>query len=400
MKKLAIIGAGASGLCAAIEARRENPNIDIVLFDRMSKAGKKILATGNGRCNFTNEDLPPSRFYGNTELLNSILNSQFSDTEDFFKNFGILPYKEDGRIYPRSQQASTVRDALLNKIESNNITVKTDCPVTEISRGKSGFNIYGEIFDAVVISGGGKAASVHGSDGSCYKIAKSFGHSITPLYPALCGLVIQDKNLNLLKGVRAECNVGLYSDETILGCESGEVQFTDQAISGIPVMNLSHLCENKKDLKIRLDLCPEFDEKALFSHIKKCIENSPDTEYEVILNGIVNLKLAFAVMNIAGIKAKTLCKYLKNTQIQRTLKVIKCFEIGISSAKGFDNAQVTKGGINTSEISPETMMSKKVDGLFFCGEILDIHGDCGGYNLHLAFTTGRIAGNSAGKHLK
>lgn len=400
MKKLAIIGAGASGLCAATEARRENPNIAIILFDRMSKAGKKILATGNGRCNFTNEDLSPSHFYGNAEFLNSILNSQFSDTEDFFKNSGILPYKEDGRIYPRSQQAPTVRDALLTKIESSNITVKTDCPVTEISRGKSGFNINGELFDAVIICGGGKAATVHGSDGSCYKIAKSFGHSITPLYPALCGLVIQDRNLNLLKGVRAECTAELYSNEKLLGRESGEVQFTDKAISGIPVMNLSHLCENKKDLKIRLDLCPEFDESALFSHIKKCTENSPDTEYEVVLNGIVNLKLAFAVMNRAGIKPRTLCKNLKDSQLKASLKVIKCFEINIASARGFDNAQVTKGGINTNEISPETMMSKKVDGLFFCGEILDIHGDCGGYNLHLAFTTGRIAGNSAGKYLK
>lgn len=400
MKKLAIIGAGASGLCAATEARKENPHIDITLFDKMSKAGKKILATGNGRCNFTNEDLSPSHFYGNGDFLNSILNSEFSDTEDFFKDSGVLPYKEDGRIYPRSQQASTVREALLNKIESNNITVKTDCPVTEISRGKNGFNINGELFNAVIICGGGKAASVHGSDGSCYKIAKDFGHGITPLYPALCGLVTKDKDLNLLKGVRAECKAGLYSDEKLLGWESGEVQFTDKAVSGIPVMNLSHLCENKKDLKIRLDLCPEFDENLLLSHISKCIKNSPHTEYEVILNGIVNLKLAFAVMNRAGIKAKTLCKDLKDTQIQRTLKLIKCFEIGISSPKGFDNAQVTKGGINTSEISPETMMSKKVDGLFFCGEIIDIHGDCGGYNLHLAFTTGRIAGNSAGKYLK
>lgn len=400
MKKLAIIGAGASGLCAATEAWIENPNIAIILFDRMSKAGKKILATGNGRCNFTNEDLSPSHFYGNTEFLNSILNSQFSDTEDFFKNSGILPYKEDGRVYPRSQQASTVRDALLTKIESSNITVKTDCPVTEISRGKSDFNINGELFDAVIICGGGKAASVHGSDGSCYKIAKSFGHSITPLYPALCGLVTKDKDLNLLKGVRAECTAELYSNEKLLGRESGEVQFTDKAISGIPVMNLSHLCENKKDLKIRLDLCPEINENALFSHIKTCTENSPDTEYEVVLNGIVNLKLAFAVMNRAGIKPRTLCKNLKDSQLKASLKVIKCFEINIASARGFDNAQVTKGGINTSEISPETMMSKKVDGLFFCGEILDIHGDCGGYNLHLAFTTGRIAGNSAGKYLK
>ena len=289
---------------------------------------------------------------------------------------------------------------MLNKIGNGGIIVKTDCPVTEISRGKSGFNIKGELFDAVIVCGGGKAASVHGSDGSCYKIAESFGHRITPLYPALCGLVIQDRNLNLLKGVRAECTAELYSDEKLLGRESGEVQFTEKAISGIPIMNLSHLCGNKKGLKIRLDLCPEIDENILFPHIKKSTENSPDTEYETVLNGVINLKLAFAVMNRAGIKPRTLCKNLTDSQIKESLKVLKCFEINIASARGFDNAQVTEGGINTNEISPETMMSKKVDGLFFCGEILDIHGDCGGYNLHLAFTTGRIAGNSAGKYLK
>lgn len=400
MKKLAIIGAGASGLCAAIEAKKANPHIQITVFDRMQKSTKKILATGNGRCNFTNNDLSLKHFYGNSDFLKSILSSDYSDIKDFFKKLGVLPYEEDGRIYPRSQQASTIKDALLKGVESRNTSIKTEYQINQIQKSKNGFVINGEYFDSVIICGGGKAASVHGSDGSCYKLAESFGHTLTPLYPALCGLIISDKDLNLLKGVRAESEAKLYSGNTLLGSEEGEIQFTDKAISGIPVMNLSHLCENNKNLKINLDLCPEINESDLFNHIKQGVTNSPDIEFETVLNGIVNLKLGFAVMNRSGIKSQKKCKSINDFQIKEAVKQLKCFEINIKSAKGFDNAQVTKGGINTNEISSETMMSKKAEGLFLCGEILDIHGDCGGYNLHLAFTTGRIAGNSVGKFLK
>ena len=400
MKKLAIIGAGASGLCAAIEAKKANPHIQITIFERMQKSAKKILATGNGRCNFTNNDLSLKHFYGNSDFLKSILSSDYSNIKLFFKKLGVLAYEEDDRIYPRSQQASTIKDALLKSVESINTSIKTEYQINQIQKSKNGFVINGEYFDSVIICGGGKAASVHGSDGSCYKLAESLGHTLTPLYPALCGLVISDKDLNLLKGVRAESEAKLYSGNTLLGSEEGEIQFTDKAISGIPVMNLSHLCENKKNLKLDLDLCPEINESDLFNHIKQGVTNSPDIEFETVLNGIVNLKLGFAVMNRSGIKPQTKCKSINDFQIKEAVKQLKCFEINIKSAKGFDSAQVTKGGINTNEISSETMMSKKTEGLFLCGEILDIHGDCGGYNLHLAFTTGRIAGNSAGNFLK
>ena len=400
MKKLAIIGAGASGLCAAIEASKINPDLNITIFDRMQKCGKKILATGNGRCIFTNEDLSLKHFYGDDEFLKSLLSSDFSDIKAFFKNIGVLSYEEDGRIYPRSQQASTIKDALLKSIESKNIIVKTDCQINQVKKINNSFLVNGEKFDGVIICGGGKASSVHGSDGSCYNLAKEFGHTLTPLYPALCGLVISDKDLNLLKGVRAEALARLYSGNALLGSEMGEIQFTDKAISGIPVMNLSHLCENKKNLKISLDLCPEINEKDLFNHIKQSVNNSPEAEFETVLNGIVNLKLGFAVMNRSGIKSQTKCNKVNDFQIKNVLNQLKKFEISIKSAKGFDNAQVTKGGVKTAEVSPVTMMSKKEEGLFLCGEILDIHGDCGGYNLHLAFTTGRIAGHSAGKLLK
>ncbi len=400
MKKLAIIGAGASGLCAAIEAKKANPDTEITVFERMQKSGKKILATGNGRCNFTNDDLSLKHFYGNDGFLKSILSTEFSDIKEFFKYLGVLSYMEEGRIYPRSQQASTIKEALLKASESDRTTIKTDTHINQISKTKNGFSVNGEFFDCVILCGGGKASSVHGSDGSCYNLAKALGHTLTPLYPALCGLIISDKDLNLLKGVRAEAEARLYSGNKLLGSEDGEIQFTEKAISGIPIMNLSHLCEDRRNLKIALDLCSGINENELFNHIKQGIKNSPDLEFEAILNGIVNLKLGFAVMNRSGIKPQTKCNSVKAFQVKEAVNQLKNFEINIKSAKGFDNAQVTKGGIKANEISPDTMMSKKAEGLFLCGEILDIHGDCGGYNLHLAFTTGRIAGNSAGKYLK
>ena len=288
----------------------------------------------------------------------------------------------------------------MKAVESENIAIKTDSHISRIQKAENGFMVNNEYFDGVILCGGGKAASVHGSDGSCYNLAKAFGHTLTPLHPALCGLIISDKDLNLLKGVRAESEAKLYSGNNLLGKESGEIQFTDKAISGIPIMNLSHLCENRKALKISLDLCPEINEKDLLNHIKYGVSNSPNIEFETILNGIVNLKLGFAVMNRSGIKPQSKCNSLKDFQIKEIVNQLKNFEINIKSAKGFENAQVTKGGIKTNEVSSVTMMSKKATALFICGEILDIHGDCGGYNLHLAFTTGRIAGNNAGKFLK
>ena len=399
-KSLAIIGGGASGFSAAIEARFENPDIDITVFEKTNKPCKKILATGNGRCNFTNKDLSPSHFYGNKGFLRDVLTSQYADTENFFRSLGVLSYCEEERLYPRSQQAATIKDTLVNKAITDGITIETECPVTEIKKNINSFIVNGKAFDSVIICGGGKASAVHGSDGSCYKLLTDFGHSLTPLYPALCGLLINDKDLNLLKGVRAECCARLYSGTILLGSESGEIQFTDKAISGIPIMNLSHLCENKKNLVINLDLCPEFSEEELFEHIKSAVGNAKDIEFEVILNGIVNLKLGFALMNRCFIKPKTKCDSISNKQIKNVIAMLKEFEISIKATKGFDSAQITKGGIKTEEFSSETMMSNLVEGVFACGEILDIHGDCGGYNLHLAWTTGRIAGASAGKYLK
>ena len=399
-KSLAIIGGGASGLAAAIEAADNNPNITITVFDRMAKAGKKILATGNGRCNFSNEDLSPRHFYGDGEFLRKVLTSSYSDDESFFREMGMLSYHEDGRIYPRSQQASAVRDTLIYKATESGVSLVTETAIDTVKRLEKGFEINGEIFDAVIICGGGCAAPAQGSDGSCYAIAKSLGHSITPLYPALCGLTTPSKDLSVLKGVRCEGKATLFCDNKYCGEEAGEIQFTDKGVSGIPIMNLSHLCGDSKDIKLSLDLCSDVNREDLSHHINEAKGQSPDKETEDVLAGIVNNKLGFAIMGRARIKAHTPIGKLKGSEINNLINILKAFDIAVTGTRGFENAQVSRGGICTSEIDPETMKSKISDGLYFAGEILDIHGDCGGYNLHLAFTTGRIAGISASEYLK
>lgn len=398
-KKLAIIGGGASGLCAAIEAKYSDNSIDVTIFERLPKLGKKILATGNGRCNFTNENLSPAHFYGDNIFLRRILTSSFADTENFFRTLGVLSYHEDGRIYPRSQQATTIQQALVNAVEAASIKIKTEVLVTSIGRTNDDFIVNGERFDAVIVAGGGNASPVHGTDGSCYPLLEKIGHTKTDLYPALCGLTYKDKKLNMLKGVRAECKATLSADGNTLGEESGEIQFTEKAISGIPIMNLSHLVKSKKQLTLTLDLCDEFSFNELYEHIEEAKRLSPQKELEDVLSGIVNTKLGFAVLNATDIKPHTQIKSITRSHTKRICDILKGFEIEITGTRDFTNAQITCGGIKAEEITPEKMMSKITDGLFVCGEILDIHGDCGGYNLHLAWTTGRIAGYSAAQYL-
>ena len=398
-KKLAIIGGGASGLCAAIEAKYFDNSIDVIVFERMPKAGKKLLATGNGRCNFTNENLSPKHFYGDTLFLRRILTSAFADTENFFRTLGVLSYHEDGRIYPRSQQAATIQQTLIDALETAKVKTRLEAAVTSLKKSGNGFVVNGEYFDAVIVAGGGKASPVHGSDGSAYSLLEKMGHTKTDLYPALCGLTYKDKKLNMLKGVRAECKATLSSVGSLLGEESGEIQFTEKAISGIPVMNLSHLVKRSKQLTLTLDLCEDFSYNELYEHIENAKGNTPEKELENVLSGIVNSKLGFAIIDTADIKPHTLIKSITRNNIKKLCDILKGFEIEITGTRDFSNAQITCGGIKTEEVNPETMMSKITDGLFICGEILDIHGDCGGYNLHLAWTTGRIAGCSAAQYL-
>lgn len=398
--RLAIIGGGASGFAAAIEAKYASPALGITIFDRMPKACKKILATGNGRCNFSNVDLSPAHFHGEANFLRSVLTSAYADDESFFRELGVLTYCEDGRLYPRSQQASTIRDTLIDIALSKDVKILTDTTVCDIKKSDAGYIVNNECFDAVILCGGGKSAPQQGSDGSCYKLAKSLGHTITPLHPALCGLATHDKSMNNLKGVRCKGTVSLFINNKLIDTDAGEIQFTDKGVSGIPVMNLSHHCKDAQDIRLVVDLCNDISAEEMLTHLNATKQSYPDKETEIALNGIVNNKIGFVVMDRAGIKPHTLLKDINNNKIKLIVDELKNFEIICNGTKGFDNSQITCGGVSTNEVDSKTMMSKINNGLFLCGEILDIHGDCGGYNLHLAWTTGRIAGSSAAEYLE
>ncbi len=396
---IAVIGGGASGLCAVIEAKRTAPDIKVTVYEHLQKLAKKILVTGNGRCNFTNENLSLNHFYGNEAFLKELLCCKYANSVDFFKSLGVLTYCEDGRIYPRSQQSSAIREVLLNEVLALKAEIVTDTKILSIKKENGLFIVDGKKYNAVIIAGGGKASPVQGSDGSCYKLLADFGHKINTPYPALCGLTSGEKFLSFLKGVRCEAKASLYCENKLLGEEIGEIQFTEKAVSGIPVMNLSHLVKNKKNTTLHLDLCEELTKEELINLINHSKNKSPNIDIETALSGIINSKLSFAIVEKSNIKKHTQIASLNSQQISTIANELKCFKISISGTRDFSNAQITCGGASLCEFDSRSLMSELCKGLFACGEILDIHGDCGGYNLHLAWTTGRLAGASAAKYL-
>ena len=400
---IAIIGGGASGLACAIEAKRQAKKcgllLNVTIFEHLNKPAKKILATGNGRCNFCNTDLTEAHYYGNYALIKSILNSEFSDTLEFFKASGVLPYFENGRVYPRSEQAASVRDALLNTCNTLKINIVSDCEITEIKPLNSRFRINESDFDAVIIATGGKSQKVHGSDGSGYQILNSLGHKTTEIHPALTALIVSDKSFKILKGLRIKGNFALYSGKKILKEEFGEIQFTENALSGIPVLNVSHFANNTKNIFAVIDTCSEFTKSDLINHFSERRYKSPNVRIEDVLSGLIPQKLSYYVMKRAEIAESTLTGKLTDKNIEAIVALLKNLDFKIQGVRDFDYSQVTMGGIDSGDLDLKTLMSKKHPGIFACGEILDVNGDCGGYNLHFAWTSGRLAGACAVKYL-
>ncbi len=402
--RIAIIGGGASGLACAIEAKRQSKkaaiSAEVTVFEHLQKSAKKILATGNGRCNFCNESISEENYYGDKALIKAVLSCEYNNTLEFFKKSGILPYFENGRIYPRSEQAASIRDALLKTCEVLKIEISTEQEVTEIKEANGKFTVSGKEFDAVVVATGGCSQKAQGSDGSGYKLLKAFGHKITPVYPALSALIVSEKGFKELKGLRIKGNAALFSGKKLLKEEFGEIQFTENALSGIPILNISHFANDKKNIHIVIDTCNEFSYEELTMHFSERRLKSPSLRTEEILSGIIPQKFSYHVMKIAGIKESTLAGTLTDKNIDALVYALKQAEFKIDGVRDFEYSQVTCGGASADDLDPKTLMSKKQPGLFACGEILNVNGDCGGYNLHFAWTSGRLAGASVINYLK
>ena len=396
---IAVIGGGASGILAAISAARNGA--DVTIYERMDRIGKKILATGNGRCNYTNINASVDNFHGkNPQFINEAV-SRFwiKETNLFFSELGMLTkVLENGKAYPYSLQASAVLDVLRYEIERLGVSVVTEFEVEKIKKTDSRFVIKSYngktvYADKVILSAGGKASPSLGSNGSGYKIAQSFGHKVSELYPSLVQIKTDTTLIKALKGVKLDANVLIETGNKKLS-SFGEVLFTEYGLSGPAIFNVSRVCAEKKDAQVTLDILPEIEFDELYKILKS--RRSKYRNLETFFVGMVNKKVGMVVMKYADVLPfSRISDTITDSEIKRICYALKNFKLKVTGTMSWNNAQVTAGGVLTDDINPETMESKLCKGLFITGEILDIDGDCGGYNLQWAWSSGYIAGINA-----
>lgn len=403
-----IAGAGAAGLVAAIAAARKGKSV--LIIEKNTKAGKKILATGNGKCNFTNLHQTPECYRSEDSkfAMKVLSNFDLNKTLNFFENLGIFPKERNGYVYPFSEQASSVVSVLLMECERLKVeiaynekvksVIQPDFTVVTVRPDNTEAVYYGK---KLIIATGGCASPNLGSDGSGYQLAKSFGHSIVKPLPALVSLKSPDKFCKTVSGVRTQAKVTAYASSKPLSQEEGEIIFTDYGISGIPVMQLSRFVSKALDKKEEVFLILDFFKEYTNDELKKlltvrCSQN-PNKTLEEMLIGLFNNKLNYILIKEAKLDPGLKCKRLSKADINKLAGQIKNFKIRISDTNSFDFAQVTAGGVSTSEINPDTLESKKKKNLYFAGEIVDVDGTCGGYNLQWAWSSGYIAGSNAAK---
>lgn len=380
---ICIIGAGASGMAAAVAAA-SNPDNTVILLERQSRVGKKLLATGNGRCNLSNLNVSRNKYHGNApSFVVPILEAySVADTLAWFEKLGLYTVAEDsGRVYPYSDQANSVVDVLRFALQKENIDLKLGVEVTRIKKASEGFLVESKketvSCDRLIVACGGLAGTQQGGSMFGYQLLRSMGHRVTKLRPTLVQLKTAD-SVAALKGVRANCKAQILKDGIVVAESTGEIQFTDYGISGPVVFEVSRdVCSDNGQWICRLDFLPDVTCEKLDAMICR-----PGEE---MLTGILHNRLG-----------KILCKAGGYDKVQ-VIQKVKAYELRLSEPLGMDKAQVTAGGIITDDFDSETLESKLVPGLFACGEVLDVDGDCGGYNLQWAWSSGRCAGANAGR---
>ncbi len=409
MTKIAIIGGGASGLACAIEIMRTVKNkedIEVTILEKLTRVGKKILVTGNGRCNLTNVNTTTENYRGNADFTAFALN-KFSPQSniEFFNSLGLYTRTEDeGRVYPLSNQATSVLDALRFEVARQGVGVVCDYRAVHLKTVDTGVTTklvinHRDRFDYVVVACGGMTCKAHGNDGDAYDLLSMLGHKIISPAPALVALNCDDFT-KALKGVRSICKMDLIVDGEKALENYGEVQFTDYGLSGIPIMQLSRYVSvsPSNNISIHLDVVPNFtaDEVKEYLYSRRNIDTGL---CENMLSGIMNKQLCIVLMKECGIQANGRINELSNSQIESLAKIIKCWKIKIKNSRSFDYAQVTAGGAECSQFYENTMESKLTKNVFCCGEALDVDGDCGGYNLQWAWSSGRLAGNTIAERI-
>ncbi|MFA9465783.1 MAG: NAD(P)/FAD-dependent oxidoreductase [Velocimicrobium sp.] len=405
MRDVIIVGGGASGLVAALILARQKKQV--TLLEHNEKIGRKILATGNGKCNFTNQYQTKSCYRGENPNFawNLIQQCGMEDYVSFMYSIGIAAKQKNGYYYPYSEQASSIVEALLLELSYRKVKIKCKEHVTDIMPADGGYIVSTKTYNyqakKVILACGGQAAPILGSDGSGYELARKLGHSITPLFPALVALKVADKNMQKLAGIRIKAEIHLIISDKDVACEFGEIQFTASGISGIPVFQISRyathaIIKGEKAVAI-LTFLPDFTNDTLMEYFKN---QAAINGYKSILQTLQNLmdrKLAEVILDELGVgktKAISECKIL---ELEHLATKIKGFQLPIRGMNGYEQAQVTAGGINTNEICETTLESVYHKGVYFTGELVDVDGTCGGYNLQWAFTSASVAATHAAK---
>ncbi len=382
---VAIIGGGASGLLCAVELLRGKNALngkDIAILERTDRVGKKLIATGNGTGNLSNENFGEEYYHGDKEFISQFIKTALDvDIEGYFRKLGIPFYTDEkGRKYPLSRQASAVLDILREILLKNGVNVITDFYVKNVNKSKNGFEVLSDtqkVFaKKVVLACGGSAGKQFGTDGTSYSLAEKFGHKKTNLYPSLVQVKTELEKIRGLKGLKEYAKVYALDGDKVLKSAKGDILFTEYGVSGNTVFTVSGYLALAKNPIIKIEFLPDF---TLEETLKLLEERSEilNLENAGVLCGILNKKIGERlVKNINSIEPKILAKTLKN------------FTLKVNGNLGFNYAQVTKGGIKTDQIDAKTYQSKLVDGLYLTGEVLDVDGDCGGYNLTFAFCSG------------
>ena len=404
--KIAIIGAGAAGIIAAITAKRLNKNLQIDLFDANKGIGKKILASGNGRCNISNNQITSKNYLGENPDFTSFALKEFDFKafEKFCKSIGLLlDIKPSGKVYPLSNEAKSVTNLLELALQELGVNIYLESMITDIEKVEDKFNIKTQdneykAYDKVLISNGLGAAPQLNANESGLDFASKFGHSFNPTYPSLVGLKTDNTYNGKLQGVKKECNVSLYVNGNLEQEIFGDVLFTSYGVSGFAILDISQLAvlnlSQYQDVKIAINFFPKINRNDLSDQIQTLFKTIPSQKAVDIITGMVSNKIAPVLLDICKINIDTKAADINAKQIKALAYQLNQWKLKIIDTQGFGHAEASGGGVRTAEVDNKTYESKLCKGLYFAGEVLDIVGNRGGFNLQFAWASGYLVGKS------
>ncbi|MDD2498784.1 MAG: NAD(P)/FAD-dependent oxidoreductase [Desulfitobacteriaceae bacterium] len=401
-----IIGGGASGMMAAISARRRKA--DVTILERNPRIGKKILVTGNGRCNFTNIKADIDCYHGTDPhfVSKTLVNFSVEETIEFFEKLGIAHKVESqGKVFPMSDQASSVLDLLMYELNKTGVNIICNSYVKEIKKTGKSFTIKMEDGtsyqgDRVIIAAGGKAMPSTGSDGNGFDLAKKLGHTIIDIFPGLVQLKLEGEYFKQIQGVKFVGTAEIIHNNRSLAKDRGDILFANYGVSGPPILQISRkageLIHENKDAVLKISIIDQISKTDLKKLLTARFANEPNKTVEFSLVGLINKRLIPVLLKEAGIKdLRSSVKDLSSTDQAKIINILADWRFKVRGTKSWPSSQVTAGGVATKEINPDTMESQIIKGLFFAGEIIDIDGQCGGFNLQWAWSSGFISGKNA-----